>query len=78
MTVGKILVFGSFSMLLIFGGSIVKQCLAYIKKVMLWAREDHRIMPFAQCGAERSVRLLLTKNPACSFSYPLSVTRYLV
>ena len=29
--------------------------------------------PPAQCGAESSVRHLLTKNPACSFSCPSQV-----
>ena len=31
---------------------------------------NHRITPPVQSGAESSVRLLLTKNPACSFSCP--------
>ena len=33
-------------------------------------RENHRITPSAQGGAEGSVRLLLTKNPVCSLSCP--------
>ena len=33
-------------------------------------RENRRISPPAQDGAEDSDRLLLTENPACTFSYP--------
>ena len=36
------------------------------------------VIPPAQGGSERSIRLLLTKNPPCSFSCPLQETWYLV
>ena len=39
---------------------------------------ENHITPPAQSGVEGSVILLLTKNPACSFSRPLPGTRYLV
>ena len=38
-------------------------------------REYREITPPAQYGAEDNVRLLLTINPACSFSCPLPRTR---
>ena len=47
----------------------------------LWDRggtDNHQITCSAQGGAEVSVRLLMTKNPACSFSCPLPCTRNLV
>ena len=46
--------------------------------VLFLVRGNHQITPPAQVGAEESVRLLLTKNPASSFSYLLLETRYLV
>ena len=36
------------------------------------------ITPPAQGGPEGSVRLLLTKNPACSFQLPLPSTPYII
>ena len=39
-----------------------------LKIVLLEGREIHLLTPPAQGAAEGSIRLLLTKNPACSFS----------
>ena len=65
--------------------NVLKHCLhilklysRYCRSLVFWAdRENHRITP-TQCGADRSVRLLLTKNPSCSFSYLMPERRYLV
>ena len=55
---------------------------SYNRNFMVAARslEVGGIIPasLAQGGAEGSVRVLLTKNPACSFTCPLPGTRYLV
>ena len=40
--------------------------------------ENHLKTPPTHGAAEGIIRLLLTKNPACSFSIPLTGTRYLV
>ena len=45
--------------------------------LFLWDKENYQIMPPVLAGAENSVRQL-TKNPARSFSCPLSGTWHLV
>ena len=36
--------------------------------LVLFFQESHEITPLAQGGAEEIIRLLVTKNPPCSFS----------
>ena len=53
-------------------------CFRVITAGALFSKESHQITPPIQGEAEGSVRLRLTINPACSFSYPLPGTRYIV
>ena len=43
----------------------------YLENPLETLGEKRRITPFAQSGAENSVRLLVTKNPTCFDSCPL-------